>query len=145
MCTVTGENVPICACKPGFVEVDKFGCVDESPPILKLRHDPNLNGITRLKQGDIYKEQAVDVMDENAEDYLRSLKIAYSRPLPPGCLAEIGSFQVNYTVAMPWANPPYVRVTRDVIIEDIDECKSFYEQPPVLSFQFQTLSSKFTI
>jgi hypothetical protein len=123
VCTVTGENVPICACKPGFVEVDKFGCVDESPPILKLRHDPNLNGITRLKQGDIYKEQAVDVMDENAEDYLRSLKIAYSRPLPPGCLAEIGSFQVNYTVAMPWANPPYVRVTRDVIIEDIDECK----------------------
>lgn len=123
VCTIIGDNTPTCACKPGFVKVEKFGCVDESPPILKLRNDPHGTGITRLKQGDIYKEHAVDVIDENAEDYLRSLKIAYSRPLPPGCLAEIGSFQVNYTVAMPWANPPYVRVTRNVIIEDIDECK----------------------
>ena len=122
VCTVTATNSPVCACKPGFVKVDKFGCVDESPPILKLRNDPNLDGVTRLKQGDVYKEHAVDVIDENAEDYLRSLKIAYSRPLPPGCLAEIGSFHVNYTVAMPWANPPYARVTRNVIIDDIDEC-----------------------
>lgn len=75
-----------------------------------------------MKQGDSYKEYAVDVMDDNAEDYLRSLKIAYSRPLPPGCLVEMGSFEVNYTVALPWANPPYVRVTREVVIEDIDEC-----------------------
>ena len=123
MCTVTNQNEPICACKPGYVEVDKFGCVDESPPLLKLRHDTKGDGITRLKQGDSYKEYAVDVMDDNAEDYLRSLKIAYSRPLPPGCLVEMGAFQVNYTVAMPWANPPYARVTRDVLIEDIDECR----------------------
>ncbi len=95
----------------------------ESPPLLQLRHDEHGDGITRLRQGDSYKEYAVDVIDDNAEDYLRSLKIAYSRPLPPGCLAEMGSFQVNYTVATPWTNPPYARVTRDVIIEDIDECR----------------------
>jgi hypothetical protein len=123
ICTVTANNEPICACKPGYVKVENFGCVDEKPPVLKLRHDPRGDGITRLKQGDSYKEYAVDVIDDNAEDYLRSLKIAYSRPLPPGCLVEMGSFQVNYTVAMPWANPPYARATREVIIEDIDECK----------------------
>ena len=123
VCTVTPQNTPTCACKPGYVHVATFGCVDEQPPLIKLRHDPNHDGITRLKQGDSYKEYAVDVMDDNAEDYLRSLKIAYSRPLPPGCLVEMGSFEVNYTVALPWANPPYVRVTREVVIEDIDECE----------------------
>ena len=123
VCTVNSNtNEPSCQCKPGFEKVPKFGCVDETPPILKLRHDPRGDKITLLKQGDTYKEHALDVIDENAEDYLRSLKIAYSRPLPPSCLAEIGSFQVNYTVALPWANPPYVRVTRNVIIEDINEC-----------------------
>jgi len=103
--------------------VNNFGCVDEQPPLIKLRHDIKHDGVTRLKQGDSYKEYAVDVVDDNAEDYLRSLKITYSRPLPPGCLAEIGFFHVNYTVAMPWASPPYARVTRNVVIEDIDECK----------------------
>jgi len=124
ICTISDEEMePYCACKPGYVLVEGFGCVDESPPTLKLRHDYDNSGITRLKQGDTYKEYAVDVIDENAEDYKRSLKIAYSRPLPYGCETKIGSFQVNYTVAMPWTNPPYARVTRDVIIEDIDECK----------------------
>jgi hypothetical protein len=104
------------------VKVDKFGCVDESPPLMKLRHDQNGDQTTRLKQGDSYKEYAVDIVDENAEDYARSLKIAYSRPLPPGCLDTVGSFHVNYTVATPWTNPPYARITRKVIIEDIDEC-----------------------
>lgn len=104
------------------MKVDKYGCVDESPPILRLRHDVKGDKITRLKQGDTYKEYAVDIVDDNAEDYSRSLKIAYSRPLPPGCLDTIGSFHVNYTVATPWTNPPYARITRDVIIEDIDEC-----------------------
>lgn len=122
ICTVTENNEPTCACKPGYVHVDNFGCVDEKPPILKLRHDSRKDGITRLKQGDSYKEYAVDVIDDNAEDYLRSLKIAYSRPLPPGCLADMGEFTVNYSVAMPWANPPYARVSRKVVIEDINEC-----------------------
>ncbi len=119
---IGGEGEPHCVCKAGYVHVDSFGCVDESPPTLKLRHDENNDGITYLKQGDKYKEFAVDVIDENAEDYKRSLKIAYSRPLPEGCETKIGSFQVNYTVAMPWTNPPYARVTRTVVIEDIDEC-----------------------
>jgi len=118
----SGVGEPHCVCKAGYVHVDTFGCVDESPPTLKLRHDEDNDGITYLKQGDKYKEYAVDVIDENAEDYKRSLKIAYSRPLPEGCETKIGSFQVNYTVAMPWTNPPYARVTRSVVIEDIDEC-----------------------
>jgi hypothetical protein len=104
------------------VKIEPFGCVDKTPPTLKLRNDPNGDGLTRLKQGDIYKEHAVDIVDENEEDYRRSLKITYSRPLPYGCITDIGSFQVNYTVATPWTSPPYVRVTRTVVIEDIDEC-----------------------
>ncbi len=119
-------NEPHCICKKGYVYVKNFGCVDESPPILKLRNDNELSsskkGKTFLKQGDTYKEYAVDVLDVNAEDYKRSLKITYSRPLPDGCEIHIGSFMVDYTVAMPWTNPPYVKVRREVIIEDIDEC-----------------------
>ena len=123
ICTVGDDRIPFCACKHGHVKVGKFGCVDEQPPILKLRNDPNGDKINRLRQGDTYKEYAVDVIDENAEDYLRSLKIAYSRPLPPACLENIGSFHVNYTVATPWTSPPYVSVTRNVVIEDINECE----------------------
>jgi hypothetical protein len=115
-------NVPKCACKPGFMMHEKYGCVDERPPLLRLKNDPIGDQILRLKQGDVYKEYAVDIQDENAEEYLRSLKIAYSQPLPHGCLTKIGEFHVNYTVATPWTSPPYVRVTRRVIIEDIDEC-----------------------
>lgn len=102
---------------------EKYGCVDESPPIMKLNHDVNGDSILRLKQGDVYKEYAVDIQDENAEAYLRSLKIAYSRPLPNGCLTQVGEFHVNYTIATPWTSPPYVRLTRRVIIDDFDECQ----------------------
>lgn len=122
ICTVTGGNTPICACKPGYVAVDGYGCVDESPPILRLKHDPDGDSTTRLKQGDVYKEHAVDIIDDNAEAYMRSLKITYSQPLPPGCLTKMGEFHVNYTVATPWTSTKIVRVTRRVIIEDIDEC-----------------------
>jgi hypothetical protein len=101
---------------------EKYGCVDVSPPILKLRNDPAGDLTLRLKQGDEYREYMVDIIDENAEDYLRSLKISFSDPLPPGCLTEVGQFHVNYTVATPWTNPPFVRVTRLVVIEDINEC-----------------------
>jgi hypothetical protein len=102
---------------------EKYGCVDESPPEMKLNHDVNGDSILRLKQGDVYKEYAVDIQDENAEEYLRSLKIAYSRPLPNGCLTQVGEFHVNYTIATPWTSPPYVRLTRRVIIDDFDECR----------------------
>ena len=122
-CTVTAENEPVCACKPGYVPHEKYGCVDVHPPTLKLRHDPDGDQTLRLKQGDEYREYMVDIIDENAEDYLRSLKISYSRPLPTGCLTQVGEFHVNYTVAMPWANPPYVRIIRRVVIDDIDECR----------------------
>jgi hypothetical protein len=122
VCVVSTNNKPTCACRSGYVYHDKYGCVDVNPPTLRLRNDPLGERVLRLKQGDEYREHMVDIVDENAEDYLRSLKITYSRPLPPGCLTSVGEFHVNYTVAMPWANPPYVRVTRRVVIEDIDEC-----------------------
>lgn len=89
---------------------------------MRLKHDLNDDHVLRLKQGDVYKEYAVDIQDENAEEYLRSLKIAYSQPIPYGCLTQIGEFHVNYTVATPWTSPPFVSITRRVIIEDIDEC-----------------------
>lgn len=136
ICTVGPSNTPRCACKPGFVYHEKYGCVDKTPPLLKLKHDPNNDKTLRLKQGDIYHEYAVEIVDDNAEDYMRSLKIAYSTPLPKGCLSNIGEFHVNYTVATPWTTPSFVRITRHVIIEDIDECKldvSKYEEScPVL-------------
>jgi hypothetical protein len=122
ICTVSADNKPMCACKPGYVHHDEYGCVDVNLPTLKLRNDPQGDKTLRLKQGDEYREYMVDIVDDNAEDYLRSLKVTYSRPLPPGCLMAVGEFHVNYTVAMPWVTPPYVRVTRRVIIEDIDEC-----------------------
>jgi hypothetical protein len=124
ICTVSAstDNKPMCACRPGYVDHDEYGCVDVNPPTMKLRNDPRGDQILRLKQGDEYREHMVDIVDDNAEDYLRSLKVAYSQPLPPGCLTEVGEFHVNYTVAMPWANPPYIRMTRRVIIEDINEC-----------------------
>lgn len=96
--------------------------MDETAPAMRLRHDPDGNHTLRLKQGDVYKEYGVEIEDENAEDYLRRLKITYSQPLPPGCLTKIGDFHVNYTVTTPWTSPSYVRVTRKVIIDDIDEC-----------------------
>lgn len=112
----------MCACKPGYVHHEEYGCVDVNPPTLKLRDDPQGDKTLRLKQGDEYRELMVDIVDDNAEGYMRNLKVSYSRPLPPGCLTTIGEFHVNYTVAMPWATTPYVRVTRRVVIEDIDEC-----------------------
>ena len=131
----------MCACKPGYVNnQDGYGCVDESPPVLKLR--PVDGQVMKLKQGDFYKEHAVDIVDENAEEYLRSLRISYSKPLPPGCLFEMGEFHVNYTVATPWTSYQFVRVTRRVIVDDIDECKldvqKYSESCPVLIPQCDT-------
>lgn len=123
ICTISKDNKPTCGCKQGYHFMEGFGCRDETPPVFRLRNDdPNDPGVTRLRQGDTYKEYAIDIIDENAEDYMRSLKITYSRPLPSGCLSQMGSFHVNYTVATPWTSPSFVRVTREVIIEDIDEC-----------------------
>mmetsp|Transcript_52100 Transcript_52100/g.125807 ORF Transcript_52100/g.125807 Transcript_52100/m.125807 type:complete len:930 (+) Transcript_52100:143-2932(+) len=122
ICTVTSGNQPKCACKPGFVQTENYGCVDSNPPKMKLLNDPHGDGVMRLKQGDEYKESMVEIVDANAEDYQRSLKVAYSKPLPPGCLTSIGEFTVTYTISLPWASPPYVSIDRKVIIEDIDEC-----------------------
>jgi Calcium-binding EGF domain/EGF domain len=113
---------PKCACKKGYMYHEQYGCVDESPPVLILKHDPNKDKTLRLRQGDSYTEYAVDIHDVNAEEYLRSLKIAYSIPLPPKCFLKVTEFHVNYTIATPWTVPPYVRITRRVIIDDINEC-----------------------
>lgn len=136
-CTVSAstDNKPICACRPGYVHHNEYGCVDVNPPTLKLRNDPRGEQILRLKQGDEYREHMVDIVDDNAEDYLRSLKVTYSQPLPPGCLTGVGEFHVNYTVAMPWTNPPYVRITRRVIIEDINECSILPNSKALKKFQ----------
>ncbi|GMH70542.1 hypothetical protein TrST_g14038 [Triparma strigata] len=114
---------PSCECKTGYVETKEHGCVDETPPKLKLRCDPDGDGVTRLRQGDNYEECAVDIEDDNAEDLARTLKITYSDPLPSGCLRKMGEFHVNYTVASPWTEPPFQRVTRTVRVGDLDECK----------------------
>lgn len=122
VCALVDNNVPECRCKPGYVMHEHYGCVDESPPKLRLNNDPQGDGVLRLKQGDFYREYAVDILDQNAEDYLRSLKVAYSHPLPQGCLTQMGEFHVDYTVATPWTSPSHVSITRQVVIGDIDEC-----------------------
>ena len=126
VCTVDSSNTPHCVCQSGYVNDPDFGCVDENPPLLKLRPDPihgtDKTGITHLSQGDKYEEYGVDVIDDNAEEYLRSLKIAYSRPLPQGCLLDMGEFYVEYTVATPWTTPEFVRARRTVIIDNVNEC-----------------------
>lgn len=122
ICLVGADNAPYCGCKPGYVYHEKYGCVDKSPPVLRLKKDLNGDHTTRLRQGDVYQESAVEIQDENAEEYMRSLKIAYSRPIPHGCFTQMGEFHVNYTIATPWTTPPFVQVTRRVVIDDIDEC-----------------------
>ena len=77
-----------------------YGCVDETQSILKLRHNPDGHCVNQLKQGDVYKDYDVDIMDSNAKDYLRSLKITYIRQLLLwGCLArailDIGSCELH--------------------------------------------------
>jgi hypothetical protein len=101
---------------------EEYGCVDKSPPQLRLKNDPKGDQVLRLKQGDVYEEYAVDILDENAEEYLRTLKIAYSQALPHGCLTRTGEFHIDYKVQTPWTSPPFIKATRRVIIEDIDEC-----------------------
>lgn len=127
-CTVGPDNSPICACKPGYIQHPDYGCVDEHPPLLHIRPYPGHSSaqedasLTRLIQGDKYEEYGVDIVDDNAEEYLRSLKIEYSRPLPRGCLLEMGQFKVNYTVATPWTTPDHASAQRTVVIENVNEC-----------------------
>ncbi|KAL7518361.1 hypothetical protein ACHAWX_003198 [Stephanocyclus meneghinianus] len=126
-CSISTDNTPICACKQGYVRDPRYGCVDEHPPVLHIRpypgHTDNKDAtVTRLSQGDRYEEHGVDIIDDNAEEYLRSLRITYSQPLPQGCLSEMGQFDVNYTVATPWTTPDYARAKRTVVIENVNEC-----------------------
>jgi len=127
VCSISTDNTPICACKQGYVRDPRYGCVDEHPPVLHIRpypgHTDNKDAtVTRLSQGDRYEEHGVNIVDDNAEEYLRSLRITYSQPLPQGCLLEMGQFDVNYTVATPWTTPDYARAKRTVIIENVNEC-----------------------
>lgn len=101
---------------------ETYGCVDEKPPVLKLLNDPKGDHIMRLKQGDVYHEYSAEIEDKNKEEYQRVIRIEYSVPYPRDCLHKIGSFNVNYSVDTPWTVPPYQKITRQVVIEDIDEC-----------------------
>jgi len=106
--------------------------VDETPPVLQLKCDPTNNGIMVLKQGDVYRECMIDIADSNAEEYMRNLKIRYSKPLPQSCLETVGEFYVNYTVGTPWTSPPFVGVQRKVVVEDLDECSSQEKEHEIL-------------
>ena len=125
ICTLPDANSkPVCVCKPGYVEHAEYGCIDKTPPKLQLKCDPNKSGISIYHQGDQYRECAVDIVDENAEDYYRSLQIDYNRMYQPlgHCLTDVGTYSVKYTVATPWTTPSSVNVIRTVQVKDVDEC-----------------------
>ncbi|GMI36376.1 hypothetical protein TeGR_g6612 [Tetraparma gracilis] len=121
-CSLSAAGEPECECKTGYVRAGAHGCVDETPPALSLRCDADGTGVMALTQGENYEECAVDIADSNAEDLARSLKIAYSAPLPRGCLRDMGTWHVNYTVATPWTEPAFQLATRTVTVTDLDEC-----------------------
>lgn len=103
-----------CVCRPGFVHHPDYGCVDSTPPRLELR---GVDRDHRMLLGDVYKEHGVDIVDDNAEDYARSLRIRYHEAISPGkCLARPGTFPVEYAVATPWTDPPFVQTTRTVVV-----------------------------
>jgi hypothetical protein len=116
-----------CVCDPGFTWHSEHGCVDETPPKLRLRCDNPMV----LTQCSVYHECGVEIVDENAEEYTRRLQIEYSRPVG-GCLRTLEPIIVNYTIETKWTDPPFVRQTRKVNVIDVDECKlAASDVPPV--------------
>ena len=109
----------LCECDVGYSFSPKHGCVDDSPPNLILRGDP----ILKITQCDAYEELAVEVLDENSEEYKRNLNIDYSSPHLGTCGRPIGTYFVNYSIDTPWTFPTSVYVTRMVHVEDANECE----------------------
>jgi len=66
---------------------------------------------------------AVEVLDENSEEYKRNLNIDYSSPHLGTCGRPIGTYFVNYSIDTPWTFPTSVYVTRMVHVEDANECE----------------------
>mmetsp|Transcript_27936 Transcript_27936/g.35016 ORF Transcript_27936/g.35016 Transcript_27936/m.35016 type:complete len:757 (+) Transcript_27936:49-2319(+) len=106
-----------CVCRPGFKFIEELGCMDEKLPTMTIKGKNPMH----LQQCDNYEEYGVHIVDENDEGLTRNVHIEYSQPLGY-CLREMGSFHVNYTLETPWTNPSFIRLTRWVEVEDINEC-----------------------
>jgi hypothetical protein len=57
-------------CKPGHVMHEKYVCGPNPPSLYVSTMIRMVIHTLRLKQGDVYKEYAVEIQDENAEEYL---------------------------------------------------------------------------
>ncbi len=93
-------------------------CISGSIPKLVLNGPQTLY----LKQGDVYEELGVTVVDENEEDGQRTVKIQYSHPIGP-YFKHVGQYSILYSLEVPWRNVGgNVSVSRDVIVMDVNEC-----------------------
>jgi len=153
-CVCTQDKVAetyTCQPKPGYVSVDRQDwtpsdhvtkggrradratCVDGYVPEI------HINGANpmRLKQGDLYEELGVKVVDKNKQGSKRLINIDYSDPLLGGPLEAVGTFTVFYALDTPWLPVEHVTKKRMVIVDDIDECAY---AGPLADFQHQCLT-----
>lgn len=121
----------VCVCDAGFTYKDGQ-CVDETIPE-QTRPELTLRGpasVELTQCGEVYHELGVRIVDENAEAYERSLRVAYSkaRDFPSrrkgdgAPFFKLGDYQVTYRIDTPWTSPPFVETLRRVRVVDEDEC-----------------------
>lgn len=144
-CVPRADGTADCHCAAGFTlrnetsstwmtkEKDSVAavvCVDETLPVLKIRGKVSLE-ISQC--GEPYEELGVQIMDDVADAYEQTLRIAYSNARdfpsrgagyrlskPP--FFKRGDYHVSYRIDTPWRVPNYVEATRLVSVVDEDEC-----------------------
>lgn len=144
LCIRRADGTADCACAPGFTLRNETSttratkmtapasvtCVDETLPELNLHGEASIE-ITQC--GEPYEELGVQIIDDIAATYERSLRIAYSnaRDFPSRRAGyrhgktpffRRGDYRVSYRVDTPWRTPNYVEATRIVSVVDEDEC-----------------------
>mmetsp|Transcript_18401 Transcript_18401/g.23940 ORF Transcript_18401/g.23940 Transcript_18401/m.23940 type:complete len:782 (+) Transcript_18401:3-2348(+) len=139
-CVPISESTAKCECLAGFhaqeQEAQKLECIDDTLPSLSLRGPAS---VYLTQCGAAYDELGVDVVDENAAAFERTLRIAYSdASLFPhrnrGGQNQVpyfktGSYKVNYRVDTPWTTPPFIEAKRRVTVVDEDECNLSLDHP----------------
>ena len=120
----TLDALPFDHVSKGGNRLDDHECVDATPPKIALEGDNPV----RLKQGSRYEDMGIDVTDNNNESFSRTVKVAYSEPIPHCLDVAIGpnheqaTFNITYKLMTPWLAKKEYDTFRQVIVSDIDEC-----------------------